>query len=196
MSKNDQKLETRKSLILEAAITCFIEKGIHQTGVRDIARQAGISLGNLYNHFSSKEDLIIEIAAIEGQGFGDFISLLQSDLPSRKILKQFIDTYLAYCCELENTILTVEIMAEGLRNKPIAMQFDKNRAKLVDALISLITRGINEQQINAEVNALESALLILDVIEGMSMRFGLTGDQPSKPARTSLQQMIEGSLYR
>jgi TetR/AcrR family transcriptional repressor of uid operon len=196
MSKIDQKRDSRKTLILDAAIACFVEKGIHQTGVRDIAKQAGISLGNLYNHFSGKDALILEIASLEGQGLGAFIQQLQSDRPIKEILTEFIDTYLNYSCEIENTVLTVEILAEGLRNKHIAKQFDTNRTTLVTALITLLSNGKKDRQFKADLNTQEIALLILDVIEGVSMRFGLEGKPPSSNARKSLHQMIENSVYR
>ena len=64
-TKRSKAVARRREQILEAAVTCFIENGYHQTGVRDIARRAGISLGNLYNHFPGKHDVLAEIAALE-----------------------------------------------------------------------------------------------------------------------------------
>lgn len=58
---NDQ---SRKKLILAAAEKQFLKKGFSGTSTRDIARSAGVSLGNLYNHFESKEkifDALIEL---------------------------------------------------------------------------------------------------------------------------------------
>lgn len=48
--------------IVEAALHSFTHKGFHQTSMRDIALAAGVSVGNLYNHFAGKEALIDEIA--------------------------------------------------------------------------------------------------------------------------------------
>ena len=41
-----------------AAIHLFVEKGVAETTVRDIARAVDISEGALYRHFISKEDLV------------------------------------------------------------------------------------------------------------------------------------------
>jgi AcrR family transcriptional regulator len=41
-----------------AAIHLFVEKGITETTIRDIARAVDISEGALYRHFISKEDLV------------------------------------------------------------------------------------------------------------------------------------------
>ena len=43
--------------ILQAAHRLFVERGFHGTSVRQIAQEAGIALGGIYNHFSRKDDL-------------------------------------------------------------------------------------------------------------------------------------------
>jgi AcrR family transcriptional regulator len=43
--------------ILQAAFTLFTAQGYHGTSMRQIARQAGIALGSIYNHFKSKEEI-------------------------------------------------------------------------------------------------------------------------------------------
>src|SRR5436853_3681360 len=43
--------------ILRAAERLFSTKGFHGTGLRDVADDAGVSVGNIYNHFATKEEL-------------------------------------------------------------------------------------------------------------------------------------------
>lgn len=64
-NKRQQQTDSRRAQIVEAALACFVSSGFHQTGMRDIADAAGVSLGNLYNHFPNKQALIAEIAALE-----------------------------------------------------------------------------------------------------------------------------------
>jgi AcrR family transcriptional regulator len=47
--------EHTRLAILQAAHDLFIEQGYHGTAMRQIARDANIALGGLYNHFASKE---------------------------------------------------------------------------------------------------------------------------------------------
>jgi len=54
VSKGDQT----KALILDTALEMFRERGYEQTTMRAIAKKAGVSLGNAYYYFSSKEYLI------------------------------------------------------------------------------------------------------------------------------------------
>ena len=44
--------------IEQAAVRLFVEKGVAETTVRDIARAVGLSEGALYRHFESKDELV------------------------------------------------------------------------------------------------------------------------------------------
>jgi AcrR family transcriptional regulator len=46
-----------KVRIEEAALRLFVERGIAETSVREIAQAAGVSQGAMYNHYPSKEEL-------------------------------------------------------------------------------------------------------------------------------------------
>lgn len=65
--------------IVDAALHSFTHKGFHQTSMRDIAQAAGVSVGNLYNHFSGKEALIGEIALLENGVFAEFAAALRRE---------------------------------------------------------------------------------------------------------------------
>ncbi len=51
------KGEVTRLAIEDAAVNLFMEHGYHATSMRQIAEQAGLALGGIYNHFSSKEEL-------------------------------------------------------------------------------------------------------------------------------------------
>jgi AcrR family transcriptional regulator len=52
------KGEQTRALILETALDLFRERGYEETTMRTIAQRAGVSLGNAYYYFRSKEHLI------------------------------------------------------------------------------------------------------------------------------------------
>ncbi|MEV0092037.1 TetR family transcriptional regulator [Streptomyces sp. NPDC050738] len=60
------KSEQTRTLILETALRLFQERGYDKTTMRAIAQEAGVSTGNAYYYFSSKEHLV--------QGFYDRIA--------------------------------------------------------------------------------------------------------------------------
>jgi AcrR family transcriptional regulator len=47
--------------ILAGALECFSALGFHGTSMRQIAAAAGTGLGNIYNYFGSKSDILLEV---------------------------------------------------------------------------------------------------------------------------------------
>lgn len=57
--KNVRGRRTR-ALLLEAAVECFSEYGYSRTRIADIVFRAGVSQGNFYRHFASKDKIFLE----------------------------------------------------------------------------------------------------------------------------------------
>ena len=53
----EPQVERNQARIEAAALRLFIQRGFYGTSVRDIAKGAGVSLGNLYNYYNTKEQL-------------------------------------------------------------------------------------------------------------------------------------------
>ncbi len=49
--------EEKKNSIIEKALKLFSQKGFYNTTIPDIASSMKMSVGNMYNYFSSKEEL-------------------------------------------------------------------------------------------------------------------------------------------
>ena len=60
MLTNEKKLEKRKAI---AKSTCdlFVRKGFVNISISEIAYEAGIGKGTVYEYFSNKEDIIFEL---------------------------------------------------------------------------------------------------------------------------------------
>jgi AcrR family transcriptional regulator len=52
--------ETRKNLIIDAALELFSQREFHKIGMRDIAKRAGISAAAIYRYFPSRDDVFVE----------------------------------------------------------------------------------------------------------------------------------------
>ena len=56
-----QEKDARRNLILEAARELFATKDFRQVTVREIARQAGVSVGTIYNYYENLDQLFLDI---------------------------------------------------------------------------------------------------------------------------------------
>ena len=75
---NQDMLADRRSQILEAAGSVFLQKGFAETTLQDIAQSAGISTALIYQYFSSKEDLFLSL--IDNLSFLDVMEDITSPL--------------------------------------------------------------------------------------------------------------------
>lgn len=120
-----QLIAARRNQILDAAATVFAAKGFHSTTTRDIARQAGIAEGTIYNYFESKTALLL--------GIFDRMkdSVIQDDLPINLDdidLEQFIRMFLYHplmALKEENFALFRIIVSEIMVNDELREMYQK-----------------------------------------------------------------------
>lgn len=100
------KTDTRKR-ILNASKKLFLKKGFRETTTRDIAREAGISLSNLYHYFPSKDALFrgllkpatdtLEALLDEHHGIkGNDVLRMQEDGYVEATLEEYMDAIRKY----------------------------------------------------------------------------------------------------
>ena len=59
--KQETRSRTSRQNIISAASECFAKIGYDQTDVEEICKKANLTKGAFYYHFSSKQDLFLEI---------------------------------------------------------------------------------------------------------------------------------------
>jgi AcrR family transcriptional regulator len=65
--------------IKDAALELFVTQGVHATGIREIAKQAGCSEAALYRHWTNKEDLV---SSLFREHIGEVVERLEAALSS------------------------------------------------------------------------------------------------------------------
>ncbi len=96
MKLKDKLREERKLQIIKTACKLFAERGYYNTTIPDIARELGMSVGNLYNYFSSKEELAKEIMITVSRWVAERIKKVnEKDMPVKEkiyeLVRSFID---------------------------------------------------------------------------------------------------------
>jgi len=86
-----------RQTIKEAALELFGHQGYHSTSISQIAKEAGVSKGLLYNYFESKEALLEEILmdAVE-TGEEIMAEIIQQANGPVKVLRGMIETTFAF----------------------------------------------------------------------------------------------------
>ncbi len=88
MTSHSTAQETKRKLILDAAVRVFARNGYHGARVGDIATEAGVAHGLLYHYFSSKEQVL---ETVFRENFGEllerFAAVERSDEPAPEKLE-------------------------------------------------------------------------------------------------------------
>lgn len=193
LRKRDAALKERRIHILSAAIDCIVEKGFHNTGMRDIAKRADVSIGNLYNHFPGKHDMLVGIAELEADELSGFVDVLSDDGPVQETLRAFVQKYSAYTSHREAVILNLEITAEAMRERDIADLFLNARSPLTTALVALLRRGVDDGAFRTTAATAQTACFILDLVESGASRTLIEGADVQHHA-DKLEEFILGTL--
>jgi TetR/AcrR family transcriptional regulator, cholesterol catabolism regulator len=89
----------RRRQIAEGALRLFKVKGFHQTSVREIAAAAGLSMGGLYEHIDSKDDVLNLVYEHLIEGLRE--SAPDRDAPLRELLTSLLRAAAAHADEVQ-----------------------------------------------------------------------------------------------
>ena len=88
------KVLEKKRGILDAASRVFRRKGLQATGMRDIAAELGMAVGNLYYYFRDKEELLAFVQEDALAGLLDLAARVRAaDLPADAKLSRLIEEH-------------------------------------------------------------------------------------------------------
>lgn len=123
MSAKRKELKEQKRLeIIRAACKLFAEKGYYNTTIPHIAQAVGMSVGNIYNYFESKEALAKEIMITVSNWVAERLRKIEEmDVDYREKIRLFVKSFFEIAVEepeLINYFLKVflvnrEVFSEG-----------------------------------------------------------------------------------
>ena len=115
-------IEARRKQILDAATNIFASKGFARATIRDVAKQAGIADGTIYNYFANKEALMLALfnrLNATDQRTSDFERAQTVDVATfmRDYLRQRLETVSADGLQLFQVVLAEVLANPALREQ-------------------------------------------------------------------------------
>ncbi len=149
--------ESKKDLIIDAGIRVFSRKGYHHTKMEEIAIEAGIGKGTIYEYFSSKLQLLQEIMARSFHLYEQTMGAGKNNtICIKDRIKLLVEGHFKFC--QDNKELTrilfwdTEIMDKEIRDWACQKRAEKEK-RLQDFFQAGIERG--------EIRALDAKLLTI-----------------------------------
>ncbi|MGF7184605.1 TetR/AcrR family fatty acid metabolism transcriptional regulator [Desulfitispora alkaliphila] len=95
-----ENIKGKRELILEAAIKIYAQKGFQQSKIEDIAQEANVGKGTVYEYFGSKKELFEEMIK---QSIEHYSSSVESQVRcasnSEESLKLAVKGHIEFCLE-------------------------------------------------------------------------------------------------
>jgi TetR/AcrR family transcriptional repressor of uid operon len=194
-----EEVEHRRQEIIEAARTCFLRSGFHQTTTDEICHEAAITPGGLYHYFGSKEEIIAAVIEHTARTTVDNLkSIAEASGDVRSAVQALSSVFFerARDPQLESTTqLDLEIWSETLRNERLAEITRGSRALRRQLLESLIRQGKSGGPYTDQVDPKGFADLILAIFDGLRLgRLLWREDFDLEGALQSLVLMYSGRL--
>lgn len=104
--KNKKLIDTRRTELINAAVKLFVIKGFHETSVREIAKESGMSMGALYDYIRTKNDILFLVCDhIHSSISTKLKESVASNKPPIEILKNAIKDYFKIIDKNQNNML-------------------------------------------------------------------------------------------
>lgn len=164
-TENEALVNQRREEILLAALDCFGEKGFVAAKMKDVAARIGMSVGNLYNYFKNKDDIVETLAQREVDRLIKKIECTNRDDTNQQIAE--LAAIAMSRLTFRNAVFALDIMNASTSNErllKVLQRYDRVRR---EALLSMYKQmGINNPEVKLEMDmCLLDGLVIRSVVD-------------------------------
>lgn len=185
-----ERQRARRQTILQAATECFAAKGFHRTSTAEICATAGMSPGNLFHYFPSKQAIIAAIVEDESSETTAYFADASQAADLFAELLVFMDVILALASDPAYLKLRLEIAAEAARDRHIGVLVARNDAKLQGALNALLRNAAARGQVDPKLDPATSARWVNALIDGVFSRTAIDPDFKPSDQRDMLRLLL------
>ena len=186
--------EAQQQRILAAAMACFARSGFHKASMQDICAEAGMSAGNLYRYFRSKEAIIAAIAEAERvRNAALFEQLQRAEDPVRGLI-ELARCYLRDMKSRDAPMLCTEIIAEALRNPEIRTMFERNINEAHAACAHALRQGIAQGYVDPGIDVDVAVRMLMALGDGIVAHRVMADFMTDDRTEAVLEVMLERFL--
>lgn len=146
--------QTYRTGILEAAERVFVS-GYHEAKMGDVAREAGVSIGTVYNHFKSKEDVFCSLVEARREEF--FAALLATPATGTSMQRVIatIHTAIEYVerrIDLFSIFISLGMVSATDMERILGPQHRASCSRYFELLEALMTQARDEGHVRSDVS--------------------------------------------
>lgn len=185
--------DERREFILSAAENCFIRNGFHGTTMQVVAKEAGMSPGNLYRYFPSKNAIVEGLVERDRDEARRRFARLDRNASFWEQLAQVGKDYFVGDAQ-SKAALCIEIWAESTRNPEIDAINRPFEGEIAAQLVEMLDTARARGEVAADIDSAAAAQIILIITNGLYVRSGLRRDNDGADQFQYAMQAIYGLL--
>jgi len=201
--RRKREKESRKDAIIDAARRLFIEKGFKAVTVESIAREAELSKGAIYLHYSSKEEIYAHIVLGDLEKFHDrFAGLFQKTSDASQALIEFAGIYVDFFLnepEFFRNLMNFMIRATCM-NFPdeLYQKSIKTTNKTIDIIEKIFMFGVERGEFPENLNFRQNRNALWGMLNGIISLYIFTGNEEKKEevirstVKTGMETFVSG----
>src|SRR5699024_3982704 len=148
--KDAELIEKRRKQIIQSAIMLFQQKGFHRTTTREIAKQAGFSIGTLYEYVRTKEDVLFLVyEAINDRVYNHLKTSVELNEPSLSNVYKAIYSYYRLVDDMQEEVVILYQEVKSLAPELRDIILEKERQMVMflkDVLLLSMSHEFDEQR--------------------------------------------------
>jgi TetR/AcrR family transcriptional regulator, repressor for uid operon len=184
------KHAAKRNQLLDAAVICFADKGFHATSTADICRAAGMSSGNMFHYFPTKDAIVRAIAEEDRRQTAEMFATVDASGNVVASIIQLAELAIASFADPIIARLSLELAAEATRNPAIAEMFAANDRTTKAMFVDLLTVGMERGEVDRALDPEAAALWLIALIEGAIGHAALDPAFDASEHTGTLQQLI------
>jgi TetR/AcrR family transcriptional regulator, cholesterol catabolism regulator len=189
------KNSTRKETIIEIAARLFRERGFSATSMRDLAEQVGVEAASLYNHISSKAELLQEICFKVANQFTNNIEAIEKQQVSAvKKLETILRFHIQQMVNHYEEVYVTDREWKHL-TEPYLSNMQTQRRVYRQRLASIIEDGIQKAEIK-KVDAPTAVLIMLHAVSGIESWHRSTKKISGEMLEENMVTILTGGLKK
>ncbi len=153
--RKERITKARQMQIMDAALSVFSSKGFGESTVADIAEEAGIGVGTIYNYYKDKRDLLISVVA-QNLISENLVQILVN-APGRSnedLLQSLLEERLAF--GLDNAQKLMFLLFEIQRDRKLRHQY---LSQVISPLLNKIEKYITSQVNNGSFRDVDAKVI-------------------------------------
>jgi len=195
MGLREVKKERARRAILDAAREMFFSRGFDGTTIEEIAEEAEVAVGTVYNYFESKSALILGITADDTSIVLDEEFRIPESCTGFESVKLYINTFMENLSIYPKRLLR-ELLREGWRSDTtLSRGLISQDLTLLDGLSRVLRELAKIQKLKPGTDVESASLAIYGIITTAIMWYASDEGRTSEQMLESLENMLE-TLFR